>query len=142
MCEFRGQVEEIIHRLSKNDTGKMNINNLAKITADTVGTDQVNCYPGISGNKCYKEAYFYSLDKNKYAKTRGKNLSLGYILTKVVQHMIGHCEGETRFAVIITDNWNDDTFEPWRSTFKKILQNGGYIEIYVLMSGSYHEIKI
>ena len=142
MGEFRGQVEEIIHRLSKNDTGKMNINNLAKITADIAGTDQINCYPCIPGGQCYKQAYFYSLNTKKYSKTRGKNLSLGYVLTKVVQHMIGHCEGETKFAVMITDNWNDDTFEPWRSTFKKIIQRGGYIEIYVLMSGSYHEIKI
>jgi len=142
MGEFRRQVEEIIDRLNENHTGKMNINDLAKITADIVSTDQLNCYPGTPGEKCYKKAFFYSLDKKKYSKTRGMNLSLGYILTKVVQHMIGHCEGETRYAVIITDNWNDDTFEPWRSTFKKIIKLGGYIEVYVLIAGSYYEITI
>ncbi len=140
MGEFRGQSEEIISILNENNMGKMDISNITKITSDVVG-GKVNCYPGIPGEKCYPGAYFYSVEKKKYKGTRGMNLSLDYVFSKMTQHLIGSCEGETKYAVLITDNWNDHTYNQWKSTFDKIRKNV-HIEMYLITSGNCLEIKI
>jgi len=140
MGEFQKQADDIARTINEKSTGKMNISELSKITAEIVG-DEVNCYPGVPGRKCHKGAYFYSLDKGKYKGTRGLNLSLYVVLSKIVQHMIGTCESETKYAVLITDNWNDNTYSPWQSTFEKIMKNA-YIEVYLMTSGKCTKIEI
>ncbi|MCK5678247.1 MAG: hypothetical protein KAH72_07200 [Flavobacteriaceae bacterium] len=139
MEEFQKQADEIARVINEKNTGKMNIAELSKITIESVG-HEVNCYPGIPGVSCHEGAYFYSL-KGKYSGTRGLNLSLYVVLSKIVQHMIGACEGETKYAVLITDNWNDNTYSSWKSTFEKIRKNY-HIEVYLMTSGKCNKIKI
>ena len=140
MGEFRKQSEEIIQRLDENRNNKISIMELPKVTADAV-RDNVNCYPGIPGDTCFHGAYFYSLNKKNYSKTNNVNLSLYFVLSKMVQHLIGSCEGETKYAVLITDNWDDTVFNHWKSTFEKIKKHA-HIEVYLMTSGNYLEIKI
>ncbi len=139
MGEFQKQADEIARVINEKSMGKMNISELPKITAG-VAAGEVNCYPGIPGAKCHKGAYFYSLE-GKYRGTRGLNLSLYAVLSKIVQHMIGACESETKYAVLITDNWNDNTYSPWKSTFEKIRKKA-HIEVYLMTSGKCTNIEI
>ncbi len=139
MGEFQKQADEIARVINEKSTEKMNIAELPKITAEIVG-HEVNCYPGNPGSICHEDAYFYSLN-GEYAGTRGSNLSLYVVLAKIVQHMIGSCEGKTKYAVLITDNWNDDTYSPWKSTFEKI-RKMAHIEVYLMTSGKCTKIEI
>ena len=140
MGEFQKQADKIARVINEKSTDKIDISALSDITANAVG-NEVNCYPGIPGGKCHKGAYFYSVDKGKYTGTRGLNLSLYVVLSKIVQHMIGACEGETKYAVLITDNWDESIYEPWKSTFKKI-RNNAHIEVYLMTSGKCIHIEI
>lgn len=140
MGEFQKQADEIAKVINEKNTRKMNIAELPKITADIVG-HEVNCYPGVPGTKCHKGAYFYSLEKGKCKGTRGINLTLYAVLAKIVQHMIGSCEGQTKYAVLITDNWDESIYSPWKSTFEKIMKNA-YIEVYLMTSGKCTKIEI
>ena len=140
MGEFHKQADEIARVINEKSTGKMDISELPKITAEIVG-HEVNCYPGVPGIECHEGAYFYALDKGKYKGTRGINLSLYVVLAKIVQHMIGSCEGQTKYAVLITDKWDGNIYSPWKSTFEKIMKNA-HIEIYLITSDTGNCTKI
>ncbi len=143
MGEFRSQVEEITNRLSEKsgDNTKIDISEVVNITTHVSGSN-VNCYPGIPGDKCYKIAYFYSLtDKSKYHIKRGKSLSLSAVLDKLVSHMRGACEDETQVAILITDNWDANVYNKWKGVLERIKKNA-HLEIYLVVSDQYTEIKI
>jgi hypothetical protein len=99
-----------------------------------------NCYPGIPGDHCHDLAFFISLQSPLYAKGRG-HLYFGQALEKLVQHMQGICFQKTRFAVVMTDNWDAAAFNAWRPNVNQI-KNSANIEAYLLSGGNASEIKI
>ncbi len=143
MGEFRNQVEEITSILNEKRSidKKIDISEVVKATT-LVSGESINCYPGIPGDKCYKVAYFYSItDKSKYHIKRGKSLSLSAVLDKLVSHMRGACEDETQVAILITDNWDANVYNKWKGVLERIKKNA-HLEIYLVVSNQYTEIKI
>ncbi len=141
MGEFAEQANEIAIAIDEiNRNNEMPLDVLSEVTTK-IASEEVNCYPGLLDGKCYRGAFFYSLDTKKYISKRGIKLSLNTVLIKMVQHIIGSCKEQTKYAILITDSWNDSIYSPWRSTFNNIMKNV-HIEVYLMTSGGCSKIKI
>jgi len=85
------------------------------------GMSGINCYPGIPNSPCFERAIFMSLNSKKYKpNSKVKPLSFNDALMKIVQHMQGYCFEETKKAIFITDSWNEDIFNQWKSNLRVI----------------------
>ena len=61
--------------------------------------------------------------------------TFAYMLERLVRHVQGSCAGTTREAVLITDTWNPEAFERWRSNLETIRQSVS-LAIYLIGEGS------
>jgi hypothetical protein len=53
---------------------------------------------------------------------------LNHITIVRTPNVQGNCSQTTKTAIIITDNWDDDEVESWKSNLQKIESNGIEIE--------------
>jgi len=61
--------------------------------------------------------------------------TFAYMLERLVRHIQGTCAGTTREVVLITDTWNPEAFERWRSNLETIRQTAS-LAIYLIGEGS------
>ena len=92
-----------------------------------------NCYPGVPGHGCYALAVFVSMQLKEFkGNTRG-HLTLRGAIEKLIQHIIGSCPGHTQDAVLLTDNWDPNVIQEWRSTVINIMKRDNVnFEIYLI----------
>jgi hypothetical protein len=103
--------------------------------------ENVNCYPGISGNKCYPIAFFVSLTSSRCISPRGGHLGFRKALEKFVQHMQGHCRGLTKVAVLIFDSWDPIAFSDWHSNIEQAQRDGAHVEVFQITGNNITPIK-
>ena len=101
---------------------------------------QFNCYPGIPGSGCFKEALFVSLKSPRYAKGRG-HLTFKQAIEKLIQHMQGSCANITEIAILVTDNWDPKVFAEWKTTLLNIKKNKD-IKIYLIIEKNEFRIDL
>ncbi len=58
-----------------------------------------------------------------------------YMLERLVRHVQGSCAGTTREAVLITDTWNPEAFERWRSNLETLRRTTA-LGIYLIGEGT------
>jgi hypothetical protein len=110
------------------------------IVTSSLGHD-VNCYPGHPTSACFPEAFFISLQSKKRTKRRQGFLSCRQALEHLVQHMLTYCEGRTRVAVLITDNWDADAYDQWFPSIEKIKQSAR-VEAYLITNKGTSQVNI
>ena len=146
MGEFIEKVSEIastIDEVASAKKGKgLKVSELVDIVGNSTNVP-INCYPGIEGGTCYKEAYFISLHDKQYVGTRRKkgHLTFAGALREIVRHMQGLCPNKTYHAVLITDRWDSELFRYWKSNFEEI-KLIATIEFYLIESGKCTQIKV
>jgi hypothetical protein len=147
MHELQRMAERIARILEelKNDEGILP-NRLPELAKDAIGRgNEINCYPGIPGHKCYDFALFISLQSPTYNKNGRRSgihhMNCGTAMEKIVQHMQGYCRGKTNTVLFITDNWDVPAFEEWRSNLLQV-RNDALFEIYLLVAGRVSPIPL
>ena len=138
MGEFQRVAQAIAERLSVGESFRAN--DVPFLVEDYLEHDEVNCYPGVSGDRCHRIAYFISLNSAKNAKGSG-HLHFQKILDCLVQHMQGRCQGITQVAVIITDSWDARTLDKWEHNIEKIKLEA-HLELYIFAEGQALELPI
>lgn len=94
------------------------------------GSEGVNCYPGIPGLGCCREAFFVSLTNKVYATGKG-HLSFRGVIEQVVKHMQGHCKGIAKVAIVIADSWDPVTYSEWQANVEHI-KSEAHVEAYLI----------
>ncbi len=143
MGEFSKIIDKVTNIISERSHGDKDIS-LRKLTEEITDTinrsiGEVNFYPSTTKGKCYRTAFFLSLTSKQYIKKRGDNLSLPVMMTNIVKHMQGYCPGKTDYAILITDNWNEDVINAWRANIAQIKKDA-MVEIYLVSGGKNSEI--
>ncbi|AOW76235.1 hypothetical protein A3Q34_04805 [Colwellia sp. PAMC 20917] len=102
---------------------------------------QINFYPSNSNGSCCDLAVFLSMTSKKYKKTKDPRNNLNCILDALSKHMQGDCAGMTNKCVIITDNWDADVWDNYKSRIKQVMNNA-YVEIYMISDPYISEIEL
>ncbi len=101
---------------------------------------EINCYPGRSGHRCHRVAFFVSLKNKNYATGRG-HLDFSTVLRLLVKHIQGNCPDITRYAVIVTDSWDDSVYWEWRANIENI-KRSCLVEAYLITGGKVTSIAL
>jgi hypothetical protein len=97
------------------------------------GGEVANCYPGIPGSVCCREAFFVSLTSKQYVIGKG-HLSFRGAIELVVKHMQGPCKGITKVAIIIADSWDPSAYSEWQANIEQI-KSEALVEAYLIVEG-------
>lgn len=100
----------------------------------------INCYPGLPGDKCHRFALFVSLSGSLHSGQWWYTFSR--TLEALVLHFQGKCRRESIVGVVITDTWDNETYEKWKHNIEAIKQNGVYLEAYLIGKGWAIEIPL
>lgn len=137
--------ERILDRIKKCGTidGPAHItpNDLVELVGGNSGL--VNCYPGVPGNVCCREAFFISLTSTRYIPSRGGgHLTFRKALETFVQHMQGHCKGRTEVAIFIVDSFDPDAFCEWQSNIEQLRSDGAHIGAFLITGDKVNPINL
>ena len=145
MSEFSEIIDKIANAISERSGEDENISvrEMTEEIADMVNRSfgETNFYPGTEKGKCHRIAFFLSLTSKQYIKKRGENLSLSIMTTNIIKHMQGYCPGKTEYAILITDNWNEDVFNAWRANIDQIKKHAR-VEVHLLSGGKSSQIMM
>jgi len=140
MGEFQSEVDGIAAAIDElgrySGERKLRPDDVAEIVGGHAG--EVNCYPGTPSNMCCEKAYFISLSI-PLAGSSKPHLKFRQALEHLVRHMNGSCKNVTRFAILITDNWDAKAWGEWAPTIQGL--NNVYVEAYLLVGGKASRVK-
>lgn len=94
---------------------------------------EFNFYPSDIFGKCCEVAFFTSLIGSRWNLEDKEKLTLDQMFKNLVKHCQGSCCKKTKYAVIVTDNWDDDIYDFWKSNIDKLKADGFFIEIHMLI---------
>ncbi len=153
MGEFIGIAESIAETLEiikrEKETGEIAPEDIERAhIPEVIGAPcgrgrPINFYPyGTPGYGCCEFALFLSLQTTAYVKKRRRgHINCGQAIRQIVQHMQGSCMGKTLSAVLVTDNWDEDSYRFWKENFNNINKHA-YIEVYLLAGKGVSEIQV
>lgn len=144
MGMFRNAVEKMARAIANRDNDKhIDAKDIPKIIFDALGGENnINCYPGNPCGYCSDLAFFVSFTSTKYKRPRDRyHLSCNQAMECLVRHMQGICRGQTKNAILITDNWDAAAFYRWGSNLSTIRSESN-LEIYLLNAEAVTEIEI
>ena len=143
--EYMEVAERILDRIKKCGS----IDGPPHITRDDLvelvgaNSGRVNCYPGTPGTGCCQVAFFISLTSERYIPPRGRgHLTFRKILEKFVQHMQGHCKGDTDVAILIFDRPDPDALNEWQSNINQIRRDGAHTEAFQITGDKVNPINL
>lgn len=139
MTEFEGIAEKI---LKAGKSGKLSSKDQGRVVGEALGMpkgkETYNCYPGVPGENCYELAFFIAL-KSPEVVNQGRTSKKAF--EEIVNHMFGYCQGFTRVAVMVTDNWDPVIFNKWKQALLRIKREA-HLEIYFIEWESEKILKI
>lgn len=112
---------------------------------DTVNdTGTINFFPSPIKGGCYETAVFVSLSKspdNKELKDDSL-VSLDVVLKKMVQQVLGTCDGINQEIILITDEINTVLSKEWEGNLKAIKRRCKSLDIYYIFpDGEYKNVN-
>jgi|SRR5690606_7015997 len=94
----------------------------------------INFFPSTIKGGCYEMAIFVSFSKSpKGIKLKKNNcISLDVVLKKMVQQVLGGCDGINQEIVLITDEINTNVSREWEGNLKAIKKRCKSLDIYYI----------
>jgi hypothetical protein len=102
------------------------------ITQMSMYLHEFNFYPAENKIYCCEVAFFLSLQGERWNLQKKHRLTLEELYTHLIRHCQGLCPKKTTYAVIVTDNWNDDIATFWQPNIEHIKANGVIVEVHLL----------
>ena len=141
--KHQGELDDWLRDRRGQQSEKLSIDELGDIISDFFG-HSVNFYPSDQKGACCDLAIFLSISGTRFSKIikRKKELySFKGIMDAFSKHMQGDCVGITRQCVIITDSWEPDVWENYKSRIKQI-KKSAEVEIYLISDPHLSEIEL
>lgn len=95
--------------------------------------DLINFYPSDQKGPCCHRLVVLALNGWPAAYGTHGNLNCGQALEILVQHVQGCCYEVTRWAVLVTANWDNFAYDKWRSNIEVMRKQG--VKIVFLQLG-------
>lgn len=108
------------------------------------GDSNINFFPSPIKGGCYETAVFVSLSKAPNGKELKEDslISLDVVLKKMVQQVLGTCDGINQEIILITDEINTTISKEWEGNLKAIKRRCSSLDIFYLFpDGEYKNVN-
>lgn len=102
----------------------------------TMYLSEFNFYPSGNNGTCCNVVFFTSLIGNRWNLEVNEKLTFDQMFSYLIKHCQGGCANITKYAVVLIDNWNDDTVEYWKDNVEQIKKHGIVIEVHLVTGQS------
>ena len=133
-------VRRIAKIIEDDKEGNISPHDLPRIVEDNTRYP-ATVYPGQLAQECLPTAFFFSLTSRRYSNPDKGHVDLREIFDAVIRHVCFSCKSVTKEIIIITDNWNADSYHGWKPIFDNIRQNIS-VRVYLIIGASYSVINI
>ena len=126
-------------KLIRNEVGrdgidKRQLKNIKDFLNFSDHSNTINFFPSDKKGPCQKEAWFVSIYSVKLKKDikRKDCLEFSKVIEKLIQQVLGSCYKINEDIIVITDNLNTKSIEPWKENLKVISQISTSFNIYFI----------
>lgn len=142
ICECCGPLRPVLEALMQcicSHQEKDNTSISSKITLSHIqeamnqNGDRINFYPSDQKGPCSDRLLVLALNGWPAAYGTHGNLNCSQALEILVQHVQGHCYDITRWAVLVTANWDNFAYDKWQSNIEIMRKQG--VKIVFLQLG-------
>ena len=133
-------IELLINRLDPKDN--LISNNKDKFSLKTVLLEmtfhipEFNFYPSDIYGRCCQVAFFTSLTGRRWRLDKKERLYFEEMYKNLIKHCQGSCQGTTKVAVIVADNWDDDIAEFWQPNINQLKMNGVVVLVNLIIGSN------
>lgn len=118
----------------ENDKFRSDYKGLAGILMQlTMYLHEFNFYPSDITGHCCEVAFFTSLTGGRWNLEKKEKISFEQMYKNLINHCQGKCSNKTKYAVIITDNWDDDIASFWQPNIDKLKADGVIVEVHMMI---------
>lgn len=90
-----------------------------------------NFYPSTKGSPCYEIAFFASLTGSRWNLKPSQKLSFKKMFEYLIMHCQGSCAQKTKYAIIVTDTWDDDIADFWKDNIANMNRAGISLQVNI-----------
>ena len=130
----------IAKAIANDQSGKLQDRHLAEIVKKNYPYPAI-CFPGHSNPDCLQTVFFFSLKSVRYTNRYNGHFNFDQTLQSLVTHMEGLCGHETKQVIVITDNWDADSYER-HEAFLDALRGRVKIRFCLVTAGNYCWINL
>lgn len=102
----------------------------------TMYLHEFNFYPSQFKGNCCEVAFFTSLIGNRWNINQDDKITFEKMYHFLINHCQGTCSTKTQYAVIVTDNWDDDIANFWQPNIELIKSKGVIVEVYLVIGSN------
>jgi hypothetical protein len=119
---------------SENLKFQKDYNSLTEILMQmTMYLHEFNFYPSDIKGHCCEVAFFASLTGARWNLDKKERIVFEQMFKNLINHCQGKCSHKTKYAVIITDNWDDDIATFWQPNIDNLKAEGVIIEVHMMI---------
>jgi hypothetical protein len=97
---------------------------------DIIG-EEFNFYPSETKGTCHRIAYFTSLTGARWNLKPSQKLSFKKMFEYLIKHCQGSCAQKTKYAIIVTDTWDDNIADFWKDNIARMYSDGITVQVNI-----------
>ena len=96
-------------------------------------SNSFNFFPSDEKGRCAELAYFVSISDKKVSLKANQKIKLDVMMQNFIRHCQGSCMKTVKHVIIITDKYDNEVINFWKSNIENIKNNGVKIELNIVV---------
>ena len=92
-----------------------------------------NFFPSDEKGRCTELAYFVSISDKKVSLKANQKIKFDVMMQHFIRHCQGSCMKKVKHVIIITDKYDNEVINFWKSNIENIKDNGVKIELNIVV---------
>ena len=92
-----------------------------------------NFFPSDEKGRCTELAYFVSISDKKVSLKANQKIKFDVMMQNFIRHCQGSCMKTVKHVIIITDKYDNEVINFWKSNIENIKDNGVKIELNIVV---------
>lgn len=96
-------------------------------------SNSFNFFPSDEKGRCTELAYFVSISDKKVSLKANQKIKFDVMMQNFIRHCQGLCMKTVKHVIIITDKYDNEVINFWKSNIENIKNNGVKIELNIVV---------
>ena len=96
-------------------------------------SNSFNFFPSDEKGRCTELAYFVSISDKKVSLKANQKIKFDVMMQNFIRHCQGSCMKTVKHVIIITDKYDNEVINFWKSNIENIKNNGVKIELNIVV---------
>lgn len=92
-----------------------------------------NFFPSDEKGRCTELAYFMSISDKSVSLKANQKIKFDVMMQNFIRHCQGSCIKTVKYVIIITDKYDNEVINFWKSNIENIKNNGVKIELNIVV---------